>query len=148
MPIDNTKPLYLNKSELIPQSLGEKSRRSVDICGHEETELAHIALSKQMAERDEEAMKLWAPYSAEIQSLSKQVSDIFKTNLSWPNPYFIPDDTVELILQSPWGDLEIEESVIEIEELIGKRISDKMWRDYSNKKYVELIQFLICEKRV
>ena len=117
----NIRPLTLDKSG--------HPKRWYDLIGDIQSKSIHADLSSQLGARDETVLDLWKEYPENIGTLARQISKILMDNLSWPNPYFIPSDPVDLLFRSPLGDLEIEESAMAVEAIVGKRISDKIWQE-------------------
>ena len=107
----------------------------------------HDAISAQLTGRNEKVLELWDTYPPEKKALAFKIATILKENLDWPNNYFIPTDPFGMILHDKYGDLPVEESVIEIENLIGKKIDDSIWQSFEKTNYSEVIDYLYSVKK-
>ncbi len=107
------------------------------------TKRIYEATYLQLKQRDKEALELWNKFPFEKKEFALEISSILKIHLDWPNHFFIPEDPFRLIFMDKSGDLDIEESAIELEGLIGKKLNESLWDSLLKKKYDEVIDFFL-----
>ena len=131
-----------------PLALEEEKhpRRWYDLTGSLQTTAIHADLSSQLSARDETALALWQGYPERITTIARQISQVLTDNLDWPNPYFIPADPVELLFCSSLGDLEVEETALAVEGIIGKRLPDRVWQKLMKEQFGDFLQKLVAQE--
>ena len=104
----------------------------------------------QLEERTTDCLVNWGD-NPERQYFAAEVSRILKTNLKWPNSFFIPADPFEILCWDkeayPIDMLTIEDVIQEIETSVGKRLPGSFWLASLSKPFGEVVDELLEAKK-
>lgn len=105
------------------------------------------ALAAQQRSRSPGLLDRWG--GGERQRVATQVGVIMARHLGWPNPYFLPGDSVAVVAGGPRfdamdRDLDVEETIAELQETLGVAMPKAFWQDAGPLTLAELVDQLMA----
>jgi hypothetical protein len=107
---------------------------------------AYRSIARQLSLRGSECREAWNSFSQREKGIASTISELAKTNLGWPNDYFIPEDPFVILVWDRNGDLATTEALAEIEARLGlRRRTSSEWESLFEKNFGEVVVILTRE---
>lgn len=103
-------------------------------------------LKNQMEQRDSSTKVEWDSFSENDKNNVFIIADILKDHLGWPNTFFIPADPAELVFWDQYGDLDLVEAIMAIEDEFDIKANDSYWQAINTKTFGEVVKDITNNK--
>lgn len=110
--------------------------------------VVHRRLSQQLRARTEDCWACWDATGIPLEFVVS-ISTIIMNNMGWPNNFYIPQDPVKLLLLSSFAQLDINATLIDLEESLGVDLFDDDGEEtVIELRFEEFLRYIAARKEL
>jgi hypothetical protein len=104
-----------------------------------------IEVGKQLITRPEPSQSIWGSTPERV-NMAQYVCAVIKDTYAWPNSHFIPEDPLDVVFQMPFGEVDLVECIVRLQEDLSINIQNKEAQQWSGKRLGNIVDFLLAKQ--